>query len=125
LPKLTRKNGASPIRFVDILARRRSNLKKYLADVGITTYAGLVEKCERIGAVPPDYELFSEAIGKTKVNSPTEGVVVVASDGFEETASYVSEKNQSSYQHEDKNSLSSQAESEKRSTKRKKQELLS
>lgn len=60
-----------------VLRRRRSNLKTLVTDLGVATYAGLTNWCDRMGIVPPDKWEFDALIPPLKVNSPQEGVVVL------------------------------------------------
>ena len=60
----------------DLLRRRRSNLKKFILERGISTYQSLNEVCGRLGVKVPSLESFEAAV-PTYVSNPAEGVVVV------------------------------------------------
>jgi hypothetical protein len=64
------------IKLSDLLRRRRTNLKAFLLDQAITTYASLVERCDRLGVQFPSEAEF-RATKNPLVSDPTEGVVVV------------------------------------------------
>lgn len=71
LPKLT---------LVNLLRRRKTDLKQFLEDSGIVAYESLKIRCSSLGVSPPTPEEFKEAGGGAEVpvvSSPTEGVVVV------------------------------------------------
>ena len=51
-------------------------LRQLLDEFGITTYEGLLSRCERMGVAAPDNKEFAAA-DPPVVNSPTEGVVVL------------------------------------------------
>lgn len=61
----------------DLLRRRKMTLKHLLSELGITTYEGLVIRCERMGVSPPSVDEFKVAFDTGPVNSPTEGIVVL------------------------------------------------
>lgn len=65
-----------PIKLVDLLRKRKTNLKQFLASSGITTYVTLEQKCNSLGVSSPTLEEFQEASGAI-VSSPQEGVVVL------------------------------------------------
>jgi len=66
------------LRLADVLRRRRTTLKKLLDEIGLSTYGGLINWCDRMGIAPPTKEEFDHAIPPSlKVNSPQEGVVVL------------------------------------------------
>lgn len=66
----------SLIKLEDLLRRRKSDLKRFIAERGITTYQSLDEICVRLGVKVPSLEAFEAAV-PTYVSNPTEGVVVV------------------------------------------------
>lgn len=71
LPKLT---------LVNLLRRRKTDLKQFLKDSGIVAYESLKIRCSSLGVSPPTPEEFKEAGGGAEVpavSSPTEGVVVI------------------------------------------------
>lgn len=62
----------------ELLRRRKSTLKLFLEEQCITTYGGLIAKCDMLGVLSPTETEFMDAYGtKDPVNSPQEGVVVV------------------------------------------------
>jgi len=65
-----------PIKLVDLLKKRKTNLKQFLFSSGVTTYVTLESKCNSMGVSPPSREEFREAAGEI-VSSPQEGVVVL------------------------------------------------
>ena len=105
-----------PIRLVDLLKKRKTNLKDFLKFSGIITYVTLEGKCEKMGVSAPTEIEFASAIGNVIVSSPQEGIVVldspvllkdtgekvlvddvktaiVENDSFSESAAVVLEKN--------------------------------
>lgn len=60
----------------DLLRRRRSTLKKFISDRGVSTYKSLDEICSRLGVKVPSVEAFEAAV-PSYVSNPAEGVVVV------------------------------------------------
>lgn len=67
----------SVIELKNLLRRRKTNLKDWVNQNGIFTYDLLVERCNRLGVVPPTVEEFNLALPEQEVSSPTEGVVVL------------------------------------------------
>lgn len=67
-----------PIKLVDLLKKRKTNLKNFLTSSGVTTYTLLVSKCDSLGVSPPSEEEFKDAVGDM-VSSPQEGVIVLDS----------------------------------------------
>lgn len=65
------------LKLVDLLRRRKMTLRQLLDEFGITTYAGLVARCERMGCAAPPESDFKVAYPDKPVNSPQEGVVVL------------------------------------------------
>lgn len=68
--------GLPPIKLTDILKKKKTNLKNFLSSFGITAYATLLQKCEKMGVSPPNEEEFKEAVGAS-VSSPQEGIIVL------------------------------------------------
>ena len=64
------------LKLTDLLRRRKTTLKSLLDEFGITTYEGLLARCERMGVAPPTMEQFM-ATSPPVVNSPPEGVLVL------------------------------------------------
>jgi len=65
------------IKLNDLLRRRKMNLKQMLDEHGITTYEGLLIRCDRMGCLPPTEDEFFAAEPRSFVNNPVEGIVVV------------------------------------------------
>lgn len=65
-----------PIKLTDLLKKRKTNLKNYLASSGITTYVTLQQKCNSLGVSAPSEAEFHDAVDVV-VSSPQEGVVVL------------------------------------------------
>jgi len=61
----------------DLLRRRKMALRQFLDEFGLTTYEGLVIRCDRMGVQPPNETDFKAARPSDPVNNPTEGVVVL------------------------------------------------
>jgi hypothetical protein len=66
----------SLIKLEDLLKRRKTTLKKFLGERGITNYRMLEDTCSRLGVVTPSTEAFSACV-PTYVTDPTAGVIVV------------------------------------------------
>lgn len=67
-----------PIDLNRLLRRRKLTLEQYVRDNGIVTYELLVNKCARLGVIPPTQDDFA-ALGVQLANSPAEGIVIVES----------------------------------------------
>lgn len=65
------------LRLADLLRRRKMTLRQLLDEFGITTYEGLVTRCDRMGCAPPTEVEFKVAFPDKLVNNPLEGMVVV------------------------------------------------
>jgi|GEM_PF-2331882 len=65
-----------PIKLTDLLRKRKTNLKDFLASTGITSYVTLSQKCDKMGVSPPSEEDFQSVAG-APVSSPQEGIVVL------------------------------------------------
>jgi hypothetical protein len=70
------KSNISTLKLTDLLRRRRATLREYIDDFGIITYEALLERCTRIGVIPPSREEFA-GLNIPVVNSPAEGLVVL------------------------------------------------
>jgi hypothetical protein len=68
--------GLPPIRLVDLLKKRKTNLKEFIKNSGIASYQTLLLKCNKMGVSAPNESDFNSALGKV-VSSPQEGVVVL------------------------------------------------
>ena len=68
---------SSAIKLEALLKRRRTTLAAWATECGITSYAGLAERCSRMGVVPPSEEAFERAVPIASASSPAEGIVVV------------------------------------------------
>lgn len=69
--------GLPPIKLTDLLKKRRTNLKDFLKNSGITTFVTLQQKCSKMGVSAPSEEDFKKAIGGKLVTSPQEGMLVL------------------------------------------------
>lgn len=70
----------SKLSLTNLLRRKRSDLKRFLTESGITTYETLKVRCSSLGVLVPSQDEFKDALGVTdvpNVSSPTEGVVVL------------------------------------------------
>lgn len=65
------------LKLSDLLHRRKMMLRQLLDEFGITTYDGLLIRCNRMGCAPPNEADFHVAYPVAPVNSPQEGVVVL------------------------------------------------
>jgi hypothetical protein len=74
--KATKYQQKSQIKLEDILRRRKSNLKQFLKDRGITTYEGLDNVCKRLGVLTPTQTSFIDCVNRY-ISNPSAGVVVV------------------------------------------------
>jgi len=72
----------SKVTLLNVLKRRKSNLKRFLEETGIVTYELLLTRCDSMGVIPPEEQEFldatgAEAKGTATVSSPAEGVIVL------------------------------------------------
>ncbi len=66
------------LKLTDVLKRRKSTLKQFIDEHGITTLGGLNEACHRLGVAGPTEDEFHAVVPRTPaVSNPQEGVVVV------------------------------------------------
>lgn len=65
------------LKLSDLLRRRKMTLRALLDEFGITTFNGLLIRCDRMGCAPPTEAEFKVAYPTGPVNSPQEGVVVL------------------------------------------------
>lgn len=75
--KATKYQPKSQIKLEDLLRRRKSTLKDFIKDRGITTYEGLDNTCKRLGVLTPNHSSFIECVDHY-VSNPAAGVVVVS-----------------------------------------------
>ena len=68
--------GQPPIRLVDLLKKRRTTLRDFVKNMGISAYSTLVEKCKKMGVSAPEEGQFQEALGGN-YSSPQEGLIVL------------------------------------------------
>ena len=61
----------------NLLKRRKQTLRKFVTDLGVTSYDGLVKLCQTIGVIPPSESEYNTVI-PVAVNSPQDGIVVIA-----------------------------------------------
>jgi len=72
----------SKVTLLNVLKRRKSDLKRFLSDTGIVTYELLKSRCDSMGVIPPEEREFLDAIGTdstgtASVSSPAEGLIVL------------------------------------------------
>lgn len=72
----------SKVTLLNVLKRRKSDLKRFLADTGIVTYELLKTRCDSMGVIPPEESEFLDAVGSNSsstatVSSPAEGLIVL------------------------------------------------
>lgn len=93
--KAIRYQPKSQIKLEDLLRRRKTTLKKFVSDRGITTYHELLQSCSRLGVLAPSSEVFLSNIN-TYVSNPAAGVVVIPPLDVisESTGEIVSSKNE-------------------------------
>lgn len=75
MSKVTVKNMPR-LRLSDLLKRRKMTLEGFLQDSGVQTYEALVNRCNRLGCLPPLREEYRQ-LRPVIVNSPQDGVVVL------------------------------------------------
>ena len=71
--------GLPQIKLLDLLKKKRSNLKDFLNNLGIASYQTLLQKCQKMGVAPPSEKEFEKATEGKVHSSPQEGVVVLES----------------------------------------------
>lgn len=81
------------IALVDLLRRRKTTLEVFVKTNGITTYELLVERCTRLGCIPPSPTQFNN-LRQEVVSSPTEGIVVVEPQIVEPTVEVITDFSQ-------------------------------
>lgn len=74
--KATKYQQKSQIRLEDLLRRRKSSLKDFLKDRGVTTYEGLDALCKRLGVLTPNHQTFVDYVDKY-ISNPAAGVVII------------------------------------------------
>jgi len=72
----------SKVTLLNVLKRRKSDLKRFLAETGIVTYELLKSRCNSMGVIPPEEREFLDTIeadytGTASVSSPAEGLIVL------------------------------------------------
>lgn len=116
----------SKLALVDLLRRKRKNLKTYLSEAGIVTYERLVRSCTSIGVVPPSEGEFMNALGNPStpmVSSPTDGILVLEPpNDVVSQVDFVEGLNESEEEHNDviHDDLEQQKSTKQQSKKRKK-----
>ncbi len=66
------------LRLTDLLKRRKSSLKQYITDHGISTFESLKESCNRLGVASPTEDEYLAIMPKVATAShPQEGIVVI------------------------------------------------
>jgi hypothetical protein len=73
------KQHQAKLRLADLLRRRRTTLKAFMDELGLTTHSGLCLYCARLGVQPPSSEEFYAVFPAVpQANSAAEGVVVLS-----------------------------------------------
>lgn len=85
------------LKLSDLLRRRKMTLRQLLDEFGITTYDGLIERCNRMGVAPPPVEDFLK-IAPEPVNNPSEGVFVIEIAATEQQKESIQELDQAIYE---------------------------
>jgi hypothetical protein len=70
--------GQPALKLNDLLRKRKTNLKKFITETGITSYGKLQEKCQKLGVSAPSEEEF-KVIVPEPVTLQQEGIVVLDS----------------------------------------------
>lgn len=60
----------------NLLRRRKQNLKDFINEAGIQSYAGLVNYCRRLGVTEPS-DIVYKKIAKKQVTSQQDGIVIL------------------------------------------------
>lgn len=68
--------GLPKIKLLNLLKKKRTNLKEFLSNSGIASYQTLLLKCANMGVDSPSEQEFNDALGPI-VSSPQEGVIVL------------------------------------------------
>lgn len=68
--------GQPALKLNDLLRKRKTSLKKFITETGITSYGKLQEKCQKLGVSAPSEEEF-KAIVPEPVTLQQEGIVVL------------------------------------------------
>ena len=75
MSKFTVKN-LPPIKLVDLLKKRKTNLRDFIKLSGIVTYVTFEAKCKSMGVSPPTEIEFKKIVGQY-ASSPQEGIIVL------------------------------------------------
>lgn len=73
----------SKVSLLNVLKRRKTDLKQFLQETGVVTYELLKSRCDSMGVIPPEEQDFLEASGLTSldelrnISSPAEGLIVL------------------------------------------------
>jgi len=68
--------GQPALKLNDLLRKRKTTLKKFINETGITSYGKLQEKCQKLGVSAPTEDEF-KAIIPEPVTQQQEGIVVL------------------------------------------------
>jgi len=68
--------GQPALKLNDLLRKRKTNLKKFINETGVTSYGKLLEKCQNLGVSAPSEDEF-KAIVPEPVTQQQEGIVVL------------------------------------------------
>lgn len=61
---------------IQLLRRRKTSLSRFMSEQGITTYEGLINRCNTMGVLPPTEEEYAK-VKVPLVSNPQEGLVVL------------------------------------------------
>jgi len=68
--------GQPALKLNDLLRKRKTTLKKFINETGITSYGKLQEKCQKLGVSAPTEDEF-KAIVPGPITQQQEGIVVL------------------------------------------------
>lgn len=68
--------GQPALKLNDLLRKRKTTLKKFITETGITSYGRLQEKCQKLGVSAPTEDEF-KTIMPEHVTQQQEGIVVL------------------------------------------------
>lgn len=78
---------SSPIPLEALLKRRKTTLEAWLRESGITNYAALVDRCSRMGVVPPSRAALERIFPPATVSDPSQGLIVIEPPEIQEQPS--------------------------------------
>lgn len=75
--RITVKDHRPRLSLADVLRRRKTDLKTFIDNLGLTTYAALDIWCGRLGVSAPSEAEFHAVMPPRRLNSAQEGVVIL------------------------------------------------